>query len=104
VLSGTYVAGDSRYAIINGSLYREGDQIAQAKSGKSSGKASAEAPQAWTLKHVDLDKVVLDFQGKTTELRYSDSALPSSGEAAAGDASAGRAAGDASRYPSLAHQ
>jgi len=103
VLSGTYIAGDSRYAIINGSLYSEGDQIVPTKSGKSSGKAAAEAPQTCTLKHVDLDKVVLDFQGKTTELRYSDSALPSAPEAQAG-ASTGRAAGDSSRYPSLAHQ
>jgi hypothetical protein len=102
VLSGTYVAGDSRYAIINGSLYSEGDQIASAKSGRSSGKAAAEGPETCTLKHVDLDKVVLDFQGQTRELRYSDSVLPSAGGSPAAGAGSGHAAGDSSRYPSLA--
>ncbi|HTQ37436.1 MAG TPA: hypothetical protein VMJ32_00310 [Pirellulales bacterium] len=65
-LSGTYVAGGSRFAVINGSLYAEGEQIT------ASGKGAKAAHNAYTVAHVDIDKVVLSFQGETKELHYAD--------------------------------
>jgi len=80
VLNGTYVAADARYAVINGSLYSEGDQIVLAKSGKPGGNLGAEPPEACTLKHVDVDKVVLSFQGKSKELHYANPPSPAETE------------------------
>lgn len=71
VLSGTYLTSGHRYAVINGSLYAEGEQI------EASGKAAKAAhTAACTVSHVDIDKVVLSFQGQTKELHYSDKSAP----------------------------
>jgi hypothetical protein len=70
VLTGTYVAGGRRYAIINGSLYSEGEQVA------SSGRGTKSSPAVCTVSRVEIDKVVLSFQGETKELHYADPVAP----------------------------
>jgi len=69
-LSGTYVAGGRRFAVINGSLYAEGEQIT------SAGPKAKTAPAICTVLRVEIDKVVLGFQGQTKELHYADPSLP----------------------------
>jgi len=70
VLSGTYVAGGRRFAVINGALYTEGEQITSAARGAKS------APAICTVSRVEIDKVVLSFEGQTKELHYADPSLP----------------------------
>ena len=70
VLSGTYVAGGRRFAVINGALYTEGERIT------SAGRGDKVGPDICTVSRVEIDKVVLSFQGQTKELHYADPSLP----------------------------
>lgn len=64
-LSGTYVSrGGQRMAIINGSIYTQGQRLAIDKSAKD----------VVIVDRVDVDKVVLRLQDDTSELVYSQSA------------------------------
>src|SRR5262245_57794557 len=70
VLSGTYVAGGRRFAVINGALYAEGEKIT------STGRGGKTAFAICTVSRVEIDKVVLSFEGRTKELHYADPSLP----------------------------
>jgi hypothetical protein len=70
VLSGTYVAGGRRFAVINGALYSEGETIT------STGRGGKTAFAICTVSRVEIDKVVLSFEGQTKELHYADPSLP----------------------------
>jgi hypothetical protein len=61
VLSGTYVRGNRRMAVINGSIYSQGDRIASSTAGSN----------AVTVARVDVDRVMLRLDRGTTELLYS---------------------------------
>jgi hypothetical protein len=69
VLSGTYVSGGRRYAVINGALYAEGEQIAATGKG-------AKTASTYMVSRVEIDKVVLSFQGENKELHYADPVAP----------------------------
>jgi hypothetical protein len=60
VLSGTYVRGDRRMAVINGLLYSEGEQIT------SAGPTAVAASVA----RVDVDRVILNMEGRHAQLAY----------------------------------
>ena len=83
-LNATYVRGDRRLAVINGSLYAEGDQV----------KLSGPTMLALTLARVYPDNVILERKGQTVELNYpaaeSKPARPA-GEAAKTNAKPGKA-------------
>ncbi len=68
VLNGTYVRGNQRIAVINGTVYAQGEQI-------SVEHASVEN---CSVARVDVDKVVLNFNGATAELRYANTIAPES--------------------------
>jgi hypothetical protein len=72
VLNGTYVAGVSRMAVINGSLYMEGEKVKAPKNPKAN----------CTLQRVEIDKVVLNVDDKVAELRYLDDLSNSTAKAA----------------------
>ena len=65
ILNGTYVRGDQRLAVINGSVYAQGQRISD----------SAAANPAITVARVDVDKVVLKLGRGTSELLYSEASL-----------------------------
>jgi hypothetical protein len=98
VLTGTYVAGGRRIAVINGSLYAEGETIT------SAGPKAKSAPVVCTVLRVEIDKVVLSFQGQTKELRYADAPVAPEPKTRSGGAtstvgmSADRAAGNADMH------
>jgi hypothetical protein len=60
VLSGTYIRGNRRVAVINDSLYSEGEQIST---------SLATVPNC-SVARVDIDRVLLNVAGKTAELSY----------------------------------
>ena len=72
-LTGTYVAGDNRYAVINGTLYAEGEQVT------ATGRGAKSAPSMYKVARVEIDKVVLSCEGQTKELHYADTSLTPTG-------------------------
>lgn len=62
VLSGTFVRGKNRVALINDALYAAGDQI----------PAAIVNSQGCRVKSVEVDRVLLDIDGRQAELVYRD--------------------------------
>lgn len=81
MLEATCISGNQRLAAINGRIYQEGELLRW-----SSGSAPA-----CVVAQIRPDKVLLECQGKTIELKYSDVASPSS--QGKGPATAAKASG-----------
>ena len=62
ILNGTYVRGNQRIAVINGALYAQGEQIPPEDA----------SVENCSVVRVDVDKVVLNFNGAPAELRYTN--------------------------------
>jgi hypothetical protein len=68
VLDATCISGSQRLAVISGHIYREQEKLGLA--GTTAGP--------WLLAQVLPDKVLLESQGKSVELKYSDRPHPAS--------------------------
>jgi hypothetical protein len=66
VLSGTYLRGNHRVAVINELVYAEGDQIVVKEN----------AAANWSVSRVGIDRVMLEFGGEMAELSYPDLHAP----------------------------